>query len=758
MPPVVAVRSLRAMSVATTLSGISGASVTVVLGVNGSVHAFWVGALLSAVLAVGGGLVLVRRSGYGGQRSAVRAAMGAAGLVWGAGQALVGLRALAAPGAPVVAGLGEVVCTAAGPLALASLLSFPRPAGPAGRRWRLALDALVIAAAGAALLWQTVYRQIEMTASPWLVVAVLLADLSILALGLQVSLAGLDRGVLLAAVGLSLFAVGDLDATRAVVQPGGTWPWQAAAAACLAWPLVAAGLLLAGAGPAGPAALRRISPEARTGIPATVVVLGLGAALWVSASADEDGLDRTGAALVVVLIVLFGVREALLQRQRLALVRSLTDQAERDFLTGLGNRRALSARMEALARRPERSSVVVIDLDGFKDVNDRVGHAAGDQLLVEAAAAMRDHLPAGWRCYRLGGDEFAATGPGCVVAAADVAAGLLTALRSAAVAVDGVAQVVVSASAGVAALPAEGAGEPLAALSEASTALQEAKRGGRDRVVVHSDEVAATARRRALVGRRLREALAEDSLDALLQPVVDIRTGGVVGFEVLSRWTDAELGVVPPDEFVPVAEQNGLVVQLGGAVLRRGLAGLCGAGGVERGLRLSVNASPLELRNPGYVAAVLGALHEAGVPCHLLVVEVTEAVYVTREDPAVATLEALAAEGVRIAVDDFGTGYSSLSYLGRLPVHLVKVDRSLTEQLAQTRTRAVVEALVRLSRALDLVVVAEGVEERWQAEALLDLGVGLGQGWLWSPGVPAGEAGRLLDGRAGGRVGGPALR
>ena len=236
--------------------------------------------------------------------------------------------------------------------------------------------------------------------------------------------------------------------------------------------------------------------------------------------------------------------------------------------------------------------------------------------------------------------------------------------------------------------------------------------------------------------RRLREALARDELAVALQPIVRIDGGGLSGFEALSRWDDAELGVVTPDVFVPVAEETGLVVPLGASVLRRGLAALTALGGVEQGLRLSVNASPLELRSPSYASGVQAALQVAGVPADLLTLEVTEAVFVAREDPAVATLRILADLGVRVAVDDFGTGYSSLSYLGRLPVHSVKIDRSLVSELGDPRTRRIVEALIAMCRALDLGVVGEGVETPVEAGVLRELGVELGQGWLWSRALP----------------------
>jgi diguanylate cyclase len=720
----------------------AAAAVTAALGVAGSRWAFPVGALLSGLLAMaGGGAVLGR---FLRQRRPFQFGMGSAALVWGLGQAMIGAVALAAPGAGQRPTLGDTVCTAAAPLAVLGFLAAPRPEGQAGRRRRLGLDALVLAAAAAAVLWQVAFRPVTVdgSSSATLAAVVLLADLSVLALGLELAVAGLDRGVVVSVLGISTFVAADLVTNHELVVPGGTWPWQAAATACLAWPLLCGGFLLIGSGEVGPRAVRALDPDTRTGTTTTVLVVGLAAGLVMSTTAAGQGLDTISAGLLVLLLGLFGAREVLHQRQRRALVSDLRAQAEQDFLTGVGNRRALTGRLAQLSAGGAPSSVVVLDLDGFKEINDRLGHSAGDRLLVAVASGLRAALPQGWEAYRLGGDEFALAGTGDVHVAAAVATVLLDAVRDAA-AVEGVGRALLSASAGVALLPPRGQ-DPLVALSEASTAMQAAKAAGRDRVAVHAGELAARARHHARLTRRLRETVAADRLDAALQPIVDIGTGAVVGFEVLSRWNDEELGPVPPDEFVPVAEETGLVVEVGAAVLRRGLEALAAAGGVERRLRLSVNASPLELRTPGYADGVRTALARAGVPGDLLVVEVTEAVFVTRDDPAVTTLHDLVALGVRIAVDDFGTGYSSLSYLGRLPVHLVKIDRSMTSGLGDLRTRAVVEALVRMCAAMDLEVVAEGVEDAGQAAALTGLGVRLGQGWLWSPAVPAADVPALL--------------
>ncbi len=712
----------------------------------GDHRAFGLGAVLSAALAVTGGVVLFRAAARRSAVSLPLGVMGATAVLWGTGQALVGVTALQTPLGVQVQTVGDAVSLAAAPLALAGLLSLPQPVGSTGRRGRVMLDALLIASAGAAVLWHSVFRSaVHGPSHSGIAVVVLLAELSIVALALLLAVASLDRGLLVGSVGMAAFVGGDLLFTHALVSAGGTWPWQAAAAACLGWPLICTGLLLLGGGERGPQRLRRLGPDVRSGLVTALMVVGLAAALVLLRRADGEGLDTVSAVLLVLILSLLGGRGLVHQRQRGVLVRTLLLQARQDFLTGVGNRRALTEHLLELAAAPVPTSVVVVDLDGFKEVNDRLGHAVGDALLVEVAAAMADAMPSGWQVFRPGGDEFALAGEGEEGAAADHARAALEGVRRAGAAVHGVGRVPLSASAGVAQLR-QGGGDPLAALSEASTAMQAAKHAGRDQVVVHSGELAARARHRAVLVRRLRDALSREDLTVSLQPIVRMQTGRVTGFEVLSRWDDEQLGAVPPDDFVPVAEETGLVLQLGALVLHRGLAALSSLGGVEQRLRLSVNASPLELRSTSYVQGVQSALRLAGVPAELLTVEVTEAVFVTRDDPAVATLQALADLGVRVAVDDFGTGYSSLSYLGRLPVHAVKIDRSLVAGLGEPRTRRIVEALIAMCRALEMDVIAEGVEEQAQAVVLGDLGVEHGQGWLWSRARPCEELRAAVSG------------
>ncbi|MGQ7297445.1 putative bifunctional diguanylate cyclase/phosphodiesterase [Quadrisphaera sp. KR29] len=664
---------------------------------------------------------------------ATRAA-GLAMALWAAGQAWIALLLLRHPGLEQQPTPGDALQTLAAPAAVAAVLALPRPAGYAGRRRQLALDGAVVAATGAALLWRVAFLPLDPSGASALTAgAVVLADLFVLALCLQLAVAGLDRGAALVAVGVALFATADLANTHELVRPGGTWPWLASAAACAAWPLVAAGFAAAGSRRFGAPRLEAVSPDVRTGAVTTVLVVVQVAGALVTSAASEQPVDAVTGALFAVVVASLVTRELVHRRQRSRLVDDLREQALHDPLTGLPNRHALSQRLLALAgdeTGQRAATAVVLDVDGFREVNARLGHAGGDDLLRALARRLPAALPPGWSAHHLGGDAFAAAGPGGPAAGAAVAAAWLEAVAEP-VDLPLAGAVAVTACAGVSCAGASLA-DPLVAVAEATGALREAQASGRGRVQLHDDAARERGARRQRVRERLALAVAGGGVGSALQPVVDVATGATTGFEVLARWRDEELGEVRPDEFIAVAEESGLVCAVGASVLRAGLSALRDAGGVERGLRLAVNASPLELRAPGYVDGVLSALLDAGVPARLLTVEVTEGVFMTADDPAVGVLAELGGAGVRVAVDDFGTGYSSLSYLERLPVHVVKIDRSLVSGLGRPRPRAVLEAVVALCRALDLEVVAEGVETAEQADVVRGLGVQRGQGWYWS--------------------------
>ncbi|PWJ56322.1 diguanylate cyclase (GGDEF) domain-containing protein [Quadrisphaera granulorum] len=438
-------------------------------------------------------------------------------------------------------------------------------------------------------------------------------------------------------------------------------------------------------------------------------------------------LDVVSGSLLGLVAVLGSVRELVARRVRSALVADLERQVRTDDLTGLPNRRDL---LELVERERDRAGTAVVEvgIDSFYEYNAQLGATLGDEALRSVARALRDAAPSGWTVHRLGGDQFVLRGPGDAAAGLTCARAALAAVAAASVP----GSTPLSASAGVAATH-PGAADPTAVLADASAALRATKKAQDGGTAVHDTAMAASSQRHQAVTAALRRALAHDGVVAHLQPVVDIPTGRTSGVELLARWNDAELGHVRPDEFVPLAESTGLVHPLGTSVLRHGLQAYVAAGGLQRRLRVAVNASVHELRRPDYTQRMRATAAACGVPLELITVEVTESLFVARDDPGFRTLLELDAAGVALAIDDFGTGFSSLSYLERLPVTYVKVDRSLVAAASRSeRSRALLAAIASVSRAMELQVIAEGIEDQAQACMVSEFGIVLGQGWLWS--------------------------
>lgn len=455
--------------------------------------------------------------------------------------------------------------------------------------------------------------------------------------------------------------------------------------------------------------------------------------------------ERMATLLVVSLVLLFAIREGINAYFRVRLSRRLQYQAVHDQLTGLPNRRGLAQALAAVDPAVP-SVVVVLDLDGFKRVNDELGYQAGDRLLTVVSERLAAHCPPPRFVARLGGDEFAVLSPGDLESGRRLALTLRKAVHE--VANRLAPTLPVSASIGVGRLHSrdedettpDGAGESyrsFAAVAEASAALRAAKVGGKDRIEVYAGRTERARRRRIALELRLRHALETNAIEVHLQPIVrldlDTPSGPVVqGFEALARWDDPELGVVVPSEFVAVAEQTGLIVPLGDAILRRSVTEAAEHGLFAAGLRLSINVSPLQLRAPGFAATVLDTLRAANVAPRMITLEITEAVLIDEDDPGLPVLAQLNAAGLQLAIDDFGTGHAALAYLRRLPLNVLKIDRSLTAgAVTDPRSRAVVTSMIHLARRLEITVVMEGVEDEQIATLCRTLKADLGQGWLF---------------------------
>jgi diguanylate cyclase (GGDEF)-like protein len=414
------------------------------------------------------------------------------------------------------------------------------------------------------------------------------------------------------------------------------------------------------------------------------------------------------------------------------------DGARTDPLTGVGNRRRLAEETARLLRTDAPVSVLSVDLDGFKAVNDGRGHAAGDALLVEVADRLRAAVRGDDLVVRLGGDEFAVVVLGPASHAADVAQRLQDVVRQP-VLLTG-RPVSVTASVGIADTTTSGRRDADLLIRNADLAMYHAKATGRDTVVVFAPGMAEAASDRAALAEDLTVAMAAgDQLSVHYQPVVTLPGGEVHGYEALVRWRHPTRGPIAPLLFVPIAEQTGAVSSLGTWVLRRATGdAVAGLGGEAGPSRVAVNVSPVQLADPHFVQIVRDALTDSGLPAQRLVLEVTESVLADDLDAVSARLQELRDLGVRIAIDDFGTGYSSLSYLRRLPADIVKIDRSFVADLTRGGAAAtLVASIVELSRSLSLDVVAEGVETEAQRATLVELGCAYAQGYLFGRPVPA---------------------
>ncbi len=438
---------------------------------------------------------------------------------------------------------------------------------------------------------------------------------------------------------------------------------------------------------------------------------------------------------------------------RKALERQLTFQALHDPLTGLANRSLFGDRVEhALARAGRRRgsvAVLFIDLDDFKRINDSHGHGTGDSLLVAAAARVRDALRGGDTAARWGGDEFAVLLEDVddPASASAVAERIEQALRQP-FALDGL-EAFVSASIGIA-IDGDGALGHEELLRDADVAMYVAKARGKQRCETFHPSMHEEVSDRLELEADLRHAVERHEFEVHYQPVWATDTRQMVGVEALVRWRHPRRGLVLPGEFIGVAEETGLIVQIGRRVLHEACHQAVAwdrLGGAVAGLALAVNLSPRQLREPDLVEAVAEELDASGLRPDRLNLEITESVLVDDSAAIVELLERLKSIGVRISVDDFGTGYSSLSYLRRLPVDTLKIAKEFVDVLTHgAKDEALAQAVVALAQSLQLDVVAEGVELEAQLELLRDMGCRLGQGFLISPAVPAGALPSVLTG------------
>ncbi|MBW8773009.1 MAG: bifunctional diguanylate cyclase/phosphodiesterase [Gemmatimonadetes bacterium] len=451
-----------------------------------------------------------------------------------------------------------------------------------------------------------------------------------------------------------------------------------------------------------------------------------------------DGTQAVGAVLVF--------RDV---SERIAAERQVAHNAFHDQLTGLPNRRLFLDRLEQSLLRAQRSgavhAVLMADIDRFKVINDNLGQRAGDELLEEIARRIGVVARPSDTLARFGGDEFTllAEDIGDVVPAQRLAARIVQELATPIVLSDG-REVVTTVSIGIATTDGQATGDDI--LHDADVAMSQAKANGTGGVHCY-DPSAMRARSVARFDLEtdLRAAIGKDELEVYYQPKVDLQQGTIRDVEALIRWPDKNQGLRMPGEFIPIAEESGLILPLGRFVLTQASqqAHLWEAIGAQ--VSVAVNLSARQFQDPGLIRQIETALRMSELPPERLCLEITESLAMQDLELTVRTLGQLKALGVELAIDDFGTGHSSLNYLKRFPVDEVKIDRSFVRDLDSSQVdRAIVAAIVGLANALDIRTVVEGIEDAAQLERVRELGCSLAQGYFVSMPQPAELVGELL--------------
>jgi diguanylate cyclase (GGDEF)-like protein len=467
-------------------------------------------------------------------------------------------------------------------------------------------------------------------------------------------------------------------------------------------------------------------------------------ALAATGPADRiDGLVRSVSALVLAGAVTLRVTQAVRANGRTQA--DLRLSAQTDALTHLPNRTLLLERINDCLRTAWQSdshpTLYFVDLDRFKNINDSLGHAAGDEVLKMVAIRLSKAAPEHSTVARLSGDEYvvldpSTRSPGSSLALAER---LLSIFREPLPITQG--DVFVTASIGVASLSPSSSSSAEDLLRHADTAMYRAKDAGRNCLAVYDESMHERVAHRLSVETALYRALDRRELRLFHQPILDLESGDVVGFEALMRWQQADGTMVSPAEFIPIAEDTGTIIPIGSWALLEALTQLrhwIDDGVCSESATMSVNVSPRQLSDPNFPSIVNEALTRSGVSPQLLWLEVTESVMIAEPELALATLRRVRSLGVRIALDDFGTGYSSLSLLQKFPLQRIKIDRAFVHGVADNpNDRSLVRTIVAMGRSLGLDMVAEGVESVHQLQVLSDLGCTKAQGYLISHPVPA---------------------
>ncbi|WP_255551794.1 putative bifunctional diguanylate cyclase/phosphodiesterase [Erythrobacter crassostreae] len=473
-----------------------------------------------------------------------------------------------------------------------------------------------------------------------------------------------------------------------------------------------------------------------------LAVLSIVTALIILVVIASDQISfASPAALLIAGALIYAATLVLLGRNGIANVNELEEVISRDRLSNLPNRRALHSDIERLYKSDDEVAIALIDLDAFKQVNDHYGHSVGDQLIAKCAKLISDVCSEEAYCYRLGGDEFAVVNGG--QAAGTILEGMCRSLlQQLASPVDlDERQIPVGASVGLARCTADERLSSSEMLRRSDVAMYMSKRGGKMRCTWFNKTF--DQRREAVreLEGDLRIGLTEGEFDIAYQPLVDANCGSIVAVEALLRWERQDGKKIGPNEFIPVAEESGIINPIGLWVLRKAVCDALRWGNVT----LSVNISAAQLRNPEFPIKLGEILEETGYPPHQLELEVTETCLVL--DPVVAerSLDVIRGFGVRISLDDFGTGYASIGFLRQFRFEKLKLDRSLVVQAGEDDgSRAMMLSSIALARALKMDVTAEGVETTEQADMVRLAGADQIQGWLYYKAMPAEEIDALI--------------